>query len=40
MGDTGKKIIQLEQEEGTIVGDRNLKNYITEYYKDCLDLIH
>jgi len=27
------KIVQLEQEEGTIVGDGNLKNYITEYYK-------
>jgi hypothetical protein len=27
------KIIQLEQEEGTIVGDDNLKNYITDYYK-------
>jgi len=26
------KIVQLEQ-EGTIVGDGNLKNYITEYYK-------
>jgi hypothetical protein len=28
-----KKIFQLEQEEGTIVGDENLKIYITEYYK-------
>jgi mannosylglycoprotein endo-beta-mannosidase len=28
-----KKIFQLEQEEGTIVGDDNLKNYISEYYK-------
>jgi mannosylglycoprotein endo-beta-mannosidase len=28
-----KKIFQLEQEEGTIVGDDNLKVYITEYYK-------
>jgi hypothetical protein len=28
-----KKIFQLEQEEGTIVGDENLKTYITEYYK-------
>jgi hypothetical protein len=28
-----KKIFQLEQEEGTIVGDENLKVYITEYYK-------
>jgi hypothetical protein len=27
------KIVQVEQEEGTIVGDENLKNYITEYYK-------
>jgi hypothetical protein len=27
------KIIQLEQEEGTIVGDENLKDYITAYYK-------
>jgi hypothetical protein len=28
-----KKIFQLEQEEGTIVGDDNLIVYITEYYK-------
>jgi hypothetical protein len=28
-----KKIYQLEQEEGTIVGEENLKVYITEYYK-------
>jgi hypothetical protein len=28
-----KKIFQLEQEEGTIVGDENLKVFITEYYK-------
>jgi hypothetical protein len=28
-----KKIFQLEQEEDTIVGDDNLKVYITEYYK-------
>jgi hypothetical protein len=28
-----KKIFQLEQEEGTIVGDDNLKVYITKYYK-------
>ena len=28
------KIVQLEQEERTIVGDGNLKNYITEYYKE------
>src|SRR6266498_2052710 len=27
------KIIQLEQEEGIIVGDDNLKTYITEFYK-------
>jgi hypothetical protein len=27
------KIFQLEQEEGTIVGQENLKVYITEYYK-------
>jgi hypothetical protein len=27
------KIVQLEQEEGIIVGDANLNNYITEYYK-------
>jgi hypothetical protein len=26
----------LEQEEGTIVGDENLKTYITEYYKQLL----
>jgi hypothetical protein len=28
-----KKIFQLEQDEGTIVGGENLKVYITEYYK-------
>jgi hypothetical protein len=28
-----KTIFQLEQEEGTIVGQENLKNYISEYYK-------
>ena len=28
-----KKIFQLEQEEGTIVGDEQLQVYITEYYK-------
>jgi hypothetical protein len=28
-----EKRYQLEQEEGTIVGDDNLKVYITEYYK-------
>jgi hypothetical protein len=27
------KIVQLEQEEGIIVGDANLKDYIIEYYK-------
>ena len=27
------KITQLEQEEGIIVGDANLKDYITDYYK-------
>ena len=28
-----KKIFQLEQDEGTIVGQDNLKLYITNYYK-------
>ena len=28
-----KKIFQLEQDEGTIVGDENLKLFITNYYK-------
>ena len=28
-----KRILQLEQEEGTIVGQENLKIYISEYYK-------
>ena len=28
-----KRIFQLEQDEGTIVGHENLKQYITEYYK-------
>ena len=28
-----KKIFQLEQDEGTIVGEDNLKVYILEYYK-------
>jgi hypothetical protein len=28
-----KKIFQLEQDEGTIIGQENLKNYISEYYK-------
>jgi hypothetical protein len=27
------KIVQLEQEQGVIVGDANLENFITEYYK-------
>jgi len=25
---------QLEQDEGTIIGDNNLKDYITNYYKN------
>jgi hypothetical protein len=34
MGDIEKqKITQLEQEERIIVGDANLKDYITNYYK-------
>ena len=28
-----KKILQLEQDEGTIIGQDNLKTYISEYYK-------
>ena len=28
-----KRIFQLEQEEGTILGQENLKVYITNYYK-------
>ena len=28
-----KRIFQLEQDEGTILGQENLKVYITEYYK-------
>jgi hypothetical protein len=28
-----KKIFQLEQDEGTIIGEENLKVYITEFYK-------
>ena len=28
-----KRIIQLEQDEGTIVGHENLKMYISNYYK-------
>jgi hypothetical protein len=31
-----KKILQLEQDEGTIVGQDNLKVYIFEYYKTLL----
>jgi hypothetical protein len=27
------KIVQLEQEQGVIVGDANLENFITKYYK-------
>ena len=27
------KIVQLEQEEGIIARDGNLKDYITDYYK-------
>src|SRR4051812_2737399 len=30
---TRKKIIQLEQDEGTIAGHENLKLYISEFYK-------
>jgi mannosylglycoprotein endo-beta-mannosidase len=29
-----KRIFQLEQEEGTILGQENLKHYISEYYKN------
>jgi hypothetical protein len=29
-----KRIFQLEQEEGTIIGQQNLKEYISEYYKN------
>ena len=28
-----KKIIQLEQDEGTILGHENLKAYISNYYR-------
>jgi hypothetical protein len=28
-----KKNYRLEQDEGTIIGQENLKNYISEYYK-------
>lgn len=30
------KIFQLEQDEGVIVGDENLKTYITNFYKNHL----
>ena len=33
-----KKIIQLEQDEGTIVGHDNLKAYISNYYKQLFGL--
>jgi hypothetical protein len=33
MANIGRFFFQLEQEEGTIVGDDNLEVYITEYYK-------
>jgi hypothetical protein len=29
-----KKIFQLEQDEGTIIGQENIKNYIIELYKN------
>jgi hypothetical protein len=32
------QITQLEQEEGIIVGDDNLKNYVTNYYKSLFGL--
>jgi hypothetical protein len=28
-----KKIFQLEQDKGTIIGPENIKTYITEFYK-------
>jgi hypothetical protein len=28
-----KRIFQLEQDEGTIIGQENLKTYISGYYK-------
>jgi hypothetical protein len=34
MGNIGGKKFQLDQDEGTIVGHENLKNYIIEYYKN------
>jgi hypothetical protein len=30
----GKRSFQLEQNEGTIIGQENIKNYITEFYKN------
>jgi hypothetical protein len=33
MANIAKKNFQLEQDEGVIVGDDNLKHYITDYYK-------
>jgi hypothetical protein len=33
MGSIDEKKIQLEQDEGTIIGQENLKTYISEYYK-------
>lgn len=27
------KLYRLEQDEGTVVGDENLKTYITQFYK-------
>ena len=32
-----KKIFQLEQDEGTITGQENLKIYISEYYKQLFE---
>jgi hypothetical protein len=34
------KIFQLEQDEGTIVGQANLKTYIPEFYKNLFGLYH
>jgi hypothetical protein len=28
-----KKIFQLEQDEGTIIGQENIKHYITDFYR-------
>jgi hypothetical protein len=36
MGNIEGKKVQLEQEEGTIVGQDNLKTYISEFYKNLL----